>query len=295
MAKKAAKKGVSRAIVLPTEKSIRAQTVEEHIIMVYGPPGIGKTKFAEDMSPRTLHLSTERGTRYLNALRLEISNYTEFKRTMKTLTNHHDLSSLYDMISVDHVDDLCMMVETRVCSRLGIDDLADVEWGKGFRQYRRAFWNEIAGLFSLPTGLILVAHETSTGLILVAHETSREIKTKLRKTDTMIPDLTKSSRKILLPRVDFVGYCTFAHLRIKGSKKRKEVRIVRSQPVSGIYAKDRTLRRKPKDGWEYLDGAAFAQTFIKKKGSKYHGKKVKKVIHKKRVDKRSKSVTRRSR
>ena len=108
---------------------------------------------------------------------------------------------------------------------------------------------------------------------MISHETIKTIRTKVVETERIMPDLPKSAWKILVPKCDLVGYCGFKMIKKNG--KRKQVRIIRTSPLESIYAKDRTRRIKPEEGYELLDGKEFAQTFEERKTK--HGKKKKKV------------------
>jgi hypothetical protein len=130
----------------------------------------------------------------------------------------------------------------------------------------------------------------NVGLAFIAHEDIKTIKTKVMEKECFMPDLTKSSKKIILPKCDLVGYC--GQMRIKKGGNKKTIRIVRTSPLDSVYAKDRTLRDKPEDGWERLDAKLFVETFDDYRKDSTHGKKVKKVKKVKKGKKVKKSVRR---
>lgn len=261
------KKIVRPQLILPTEKTVIAQRFQDYMTAVYGPPGVGKTKFMEDVTPRTFFISTDRGTRYMPALRLEANNWKEVLRIIKALEKE---PSKYNLCVFDHTDDICLMAEDYICDALGIDALGDAGYAKGWRAYKKEIW-----------GAIQRVQRLNMGVGFIFHETIKTIRTTVMETERTVPDLTKSSQKVIIPKCDLIGYCGFKRIRSGG--KRKEVRIIRTVPTQSIYAKDRTTRRKPEEGEvEYLNGKSFAETFTMK-GVK-HGKK-KKVLKKKRTKK----------
>jgi hypothetical protein len=132
------------------------------------------------------------------------------------------------------------MIEDATCRRLSIQDLGDLEWSKGYKLFKKTLWAIMQRLLSL-----------STGLVLIAHENIKTIKTN-KQIDKIMPDMGRSSWKILIPKCDLVGYCGYG---------KNDVRILRTVPTNHIYAKDRTRRVKPSSGCEHLDGRKFSLTF----------------------------------
>lgn len=259
--KKKPKKAKFAAVILPTKKTITARSVFEYIMMFYGPPGVGKTTLADDLSESTLFISTDRGTRYKQALRLEVNNWKELMDVVKKL-EEEGAKDKYKVIALDHIDDICVMAEDFTCETLDIEALGDAGYAKGWRLYKKNIWSIIQRLLRLDVGLILIAHEAI-----------KTIRTKVVETERMMPDLAKSAWKVLLPKCDLVGYCGFRRVKVKGGKS-KEIRVLITQPKESLYAKDRTTRRRPEEGWEPLRGKLFAETFVE--GETKYAKKAKK-------------------
>lgn len=264
--KKKSAPSYSGRVILPTVKTIMARSVYGYIHMYYGPPGVGKTSFADGLSDTTLFISTDRGTRFLPALRLEVFEWKDILRVITTLEKE-GAKDKYKMITLDHVDDICTMAEDFTCDYFDVEGLSDVGFNKGWRMYKKSIWGIMQRILALDVGLILIAHETI-----------KPVKTKVIETHRLMPDLTKSAWKILVPKCDLVGYCGFAR-RKKKKGGSKEFRIVRTAPLESIYAKDRTRREKPEGGWEPLDAELFVETFEVEgvDNAKEKSKKVKKV------------------
>jgi len=229
---------------LPTEKSYIAQSILDHIALYYGPPGVGKTTFVNDLTSKCLFISSDRGTRHLKVYRKEVGTWEEVRRVVSLLEREKRKSSLmYEMVALDHIDDLSYMAEIYVCTSLGIDSLAEAEFGTGWRLHRKELWATMQRILNL-----------GTGLALIAHETSKTIKIP-KRTERIMPDLTKGAWKVLIPKCDIVGYCGFKVV------KSQEKRTITTQPSEHIYAKDRTRKNKPESGWELLKGPDFVATF----------------------------------
>lgn len=235
-------------IVLPTQKSVIAQGPKDYILMFYGPPGIGKTTFVDELSPRVLFLSTDRGTRFMSAMRVEISSMAKLEAVLTELEKPGSTQN-YDMICIDHVDDLCRMVEDSVLKRLGIESLGDAAYGKGWRANSQKLHHVIARLKRL-----------NLGLIFISHEQVKTIRARGMETERTMPDIPKSAWKVIIPIADLVGYMGFKRVKVQGGKS-KEIRTIQTRPEESLYAKDRTRRKKPENGWEPLKGSEFIKTF----------------------------------
>lgn len=257
--KKTVKKTSKSAMVLPTIKSIPAVKVTEYIQMFYGPPGVGKTTFVNALAEKVLFVSTDRGTRFLSTLRAEINDFQDFLDLLKALEKI-TAKDMYDIIALDHIDDVCGMIEDHICEKLGIDALGDVGYGGGWKAYKKAINAVIQRLLRLDTGLVFIAHETI-----------KTIRTKVMETERIMPDLPKSAWKIIIPKCDIVGYCGFRVVKRAG--KKREIRILETTPREELYCKDRTSRVQPELGYISLSGSEFKSSF--NEGAVKHGKKAK--------------------
>jgi len=244
-----AKKGV----VLPLEKTVRAQRPQDIIQMYYGPPGVGKTTFVNNMAERVLFLSTDRGTRQQEALRVECNRWKDFELAINAMTEPS--APRYDIVCIDHVEDWAGMAEEQVCRDFSIEGLGDAGYGKGWKMFRTKLRQQVSKILQL-----------GIGLVFIAHEDLRTIKQKSIETTRTMPSLSKTAWKVVVPLTDIVGYCGFRSKTVvtdKGGKKRVEVRGVMTQPTEDIYAKDRSRRTKPESGWEPLDADKFVATFAR--------------------------------
>jgi len=236
----------SSKLVLPLKKSISAASVLDYISLFYGPPGVGKTTFVNGFADRVFFISTDRGTRYIDSLRAECNSWKDIQRIIKAMKEQSHKTK-YSLICLDHIDDICNMCEEHVCQELGISDLTDAGYGKGWKAYKKAIWTVIQDILSLDLGVVMIAHETI-----------KTIRTKLMETERTMPDLSKSAWKIVVPKCDIVGYCGYKVVKQKG--ERSQIRILETQPREDLYVKDRT-GRKIKGPFEQLDGRAFVSTF----------------------------------
>ena len=239
-------------IKLPDEKGRQATSIQDYILMFYGPPGVGKTTFVNELNDRVLFLSTDRGTRFISAMRVEVNSFNDVNKVLKALEAD---PGKYSIICIDHVDDLANMIEDHVCNKLGIESLGDAGYGKGWKAYRKGIHSVVQRLLRL-----------GMGVVFIAHESIKTVRTRSIETERTMPALSKSAWQVIVPMADLVGYCGFK--KVKGKEgKRTEVRVLETQPREDLYAKDRIqVRHKPEGHeWEHLSGKDFLATFSKRK------------------------------
>jgi len=242
----AKKRGVKPSgFKLPTEPSFVATSITDYITMFYGPPGVGKTTFVKDLG-RVLFLSTDRGTRFVSAMRVECHKFEDFMKVARALTKPGACKP-YNMIAIDHVDDFANICEDHVCDQLGIEALSDAEYGKGWAAFRKTMHAYIQLLLKLDLGVVFIAHETI-----------KTVRTKSIQLERTMPALSKTAWNVLIPLCDLIGYCGFKSIKVGG--KRQEVRVLITNPSESLYAKDRVTSRRRSER-ELLDGAKFIQTF----------------------------------
>lgn len=238
--------------VLPTVKTIIAQKPTEHIMCFFGPPGIGKTTFVDSLADNVLFLSSDRGTRFFKGLREEVNDYPDYLEVLDSLDAVAD-NLPYDIVCIDHMDDMASAAEDYVLDKLGIEALGDAGYGKGWKAYKKAMLRIVSRLKALDVGIVFICHETI-----------KTVKTRAIETDRTMPGLSKSAWNVIIPLCDLVGYMGFRRIKTKAGKK--EVHTLQTAPTEAIYCKDRTRRSKPEKGYEILGvppigGKAFIQTF----------------------------------
>lgn len=254
-------------ITLPTESTYKAMDINDHITLFYGPPGVGKTTFVKALAEDDiLFISTDRGTRSLKAKCWEVNSYEDVLDVLDALERPG--APKYGMICIDHVDDFSTMAEDSVLEEFKIQSLGDQKWGGGWKALKKRIHSVIQRLKALESGIVFICHEELKTMQI--HGLDR---------DVIRPGLNKTAWNVIIPLTDLVGYCGFKDLKVAG--KRKEMRVIFTQPTQSVYAKDRTRRTKPEKDYEILDGAKFRSSFdmSEKPRRKPNGTK-KKVIKK---------------
>lgn len=249
--KKTSKKKTSRrssSDTLPTSPSMTATGPEDYIMLFFGPPGVGKTTFVNNLG-RVLFLSTDRGTRFLEAMRMECNNWDDLEKALTKVEAACKRGDRpYDYICIDHVADWANMAEAKTLEKLGIDALTDAGFGKGWSEYKKMLEKFMQRVKALDMGIIFIAHEVT-----------KTVKVRGLEVDKVMPSMSKSAWNAVIPLSDLVGYIGMRPVKKGG--KRVEIRTLETEPRQDLYAKDRTRRQKPTRDYAELDGDKFIHTF----------------------------------
>lgn len=102
---------------------------EPHFVLIYGPPGIGKTSFAAG-APKSIITGPERGSNQINTARFDdIKTYADTLKSIKWLRNEkHDFQS----VGVDSLDTIEPLLWADVAKADGKKDIESV--GGGFQK-----------------------------------------------------------------------------------------------------------------------------------------------------------------
>lgn len=192
---------MSTTSILP-DKPTPALTVNPKILVIYGPPKVGKTTILSKLNGNLIH-DLEKGTDYLEALKIRSDTYEDFERVcnlMKLQTPRK-----YKYHSIDTVDKL-----EEWCERLATKNYKASEIGKNFKGY---------SVLELPNGggylwLRNAFHQVITNvcltaphIIFVGHIRDKFLDSKEGK-DVAAKDLDLSGKckSIICSCADAIGY-----------------------------------------------------------------------------------------
>lgn len=142
------------------------KVMRPHLILIYGPDGIGKTTFASE-APQPIFLGTEQGTNFLDVARFPTpKNWNEIGEAIKELTfEPHDFKTLV----IDSLDWLEPMLFEQICKEHGAKsiELAAGGYGKGYTEAVERWGHFMKAINHLrearSMNVILIAHsETKT-------------------------------------------------------------------------------------------------------------------------------------
>ena len=90
---------------LPT-KVIKSTTVNPSLLTVFGQSKVGKTTMLSKLN-NCLIIDTEKGTKYVDALKVQVNNSAELKNMVKALKG--DEGTVYDYLALDTIDNLSLI------------------------------------------------------------------------------------------------------------------------------------------------------------------------------------------
>ena len=129
---------------LPTSKT-PATKQDPGFLLIYGSPKTGKTSTIAKLD-NCLIVDTERGTQYVDAMKVYINSLNEYQALNQSLSKS---DHQYDYIALDTVDNLAHWIEQYVCAQNQVATLGDMEFGKGFALVREAVIKAVQKLDSL--------------------------------------------------------------------------------------------------------------------------------------------------
>ena len=199
--------------ILPEKATPPSVRMADYVWHFYGEPGVGKTTLGNQF-PSPVFISTEPGTSAMHAAAVEVGTWQDMKLVLDALKSEkHN----YKTVVLDTVDVAYNMCATHVCESNGWIDVADGDWGRGWRAVDREWTNMIAQLRSLPLCSVFIGHEKREEIM--ERMGSRDVATGRHRVSTALP---KSARATLHAAMDFIIRCEFTE---------ENQRILRTQPV----------------------------------------------------------------
>lgn len=137
---------------------IKSVTKNPSLLILFGQSKVGKTTMIAKL-PNCLIIDTERGTSYVDAMKVNANSIIEFLEVRKAIK---EAEHKYDYIAIDTIDNVIMWVEKNVCAAAGVANLADIPFGGGYSQVREQMMSIISSFKLLAKHVILVAHRKKT-------------------------------------------------------------------------------------------------------------------------------------
>jgi hypothetical protein len=151
-----------RKITLPTGL-IAPSMIDPKLLILYGLPKVGKTDLLSHLQ-NALLVDLEQGTKYLNALKVEVNDIEDLTSVIKQV---HAAGKPYDFAVIDTISKLEEMMlpialemykNTPMGSTFEGDDILSLPNGAGYHYLRLAFSEWLRKIGYLADRIILVAH-----------------------------------------------------------------------------------------------------------------------------------------
>lgn len=201
-------------------------------VLLYGLEKSGKTSMSV-MWPKPLLCAFEKGYNALIGVKaVDIDKWATFKQICKQLKTDA-AKEMYETIIIDTYAIAASMAEKYICSREGVDKLADILWGQGWNMLKDEIETTLRELTQLGYAIVLLAH-------------SKERKTEMVDDEgnaiyAQMPDLTNTVRQIANRMVDIIGY-----IGIEFDKDGNSHRYLYTRSTPTIFAGSRYAKLAPK-------------------------------------------------
>ena len=190
-------------IQLPTQK-IAAYRKDPKLLLIYGPPKIGKTTILSQLENNLIIDTEERGTDYIEALKIKVANLQDYETTCNLLKLKTPRPYRYiSLDTIDKIEEWCEWEATRryKASTLGKgyaeSSVLNLPRGAGYHWLRETFKDYIQKLANC-----------ADNIIYVGHIRDKNIESGGKEVSTTDLDLTGKIKSIMCSNVDAIGYLT---------------------------------------------------------------------------------------
>lgn len=203
-------------------KSISKNTVRPPRIVIYGPPGVGKTTFAS-MAKNPIFILTEEGLGDLDdihAIPVDEKGKprvaTSFAEVMDCFASLGSQEHDFKTVVIDSLDELEQLIWKSTCKRMGYASIESPGWGKGYREANTE-WTQFLECVSALRDL------KGMTIIMIAHSTFTHIDDPERPAyDTNTLNLYKYAAPLIIGACDVVGFATQKIYTSPGESKSKD-------------------------------------------------------------------------
>ena len=141
---------------LPT-KVIKSDTVNPSLLTVFGQSKVGKTTMLSKLN-NCLIIDTEKGTKYVDALKVSVNSSGELKQIIRALKE----DSSYNYIALDTIDNVVSWFEKDIARENNVESFAKIPFGDGYNQVRNRVMSMISALMECSDHIIIIGHRKKT-------------------------------------------------------------------------------------------------------------------------------------
>lgn len=214
---------------LPKKKRPVTKELGGQSILIYGPHGVGKTVFANELTDSTLFIATEEGQGFIECYHESCGSWKKYLSILEALESGQ--AKQYQAFAVDTIDALYMHCSYYVGKKHGFEHASEEDWGKGYQLIREEFQRGLNRLLEL-----------GKGVIMISHAQDREVKTRVMTITKTMPTMPGSARRVILPLVSVIIFAGFKWVKDEKTGEKIEKRVAIMKPSENLEAKDRTGR-----------------------------------------------------
>ena len=163
-------------------------------VLFYGTPKSGKTTIASKF-PGAVIFAFEKGYSALPGVMAQpINSWNEFRRLLVEL-KEEETKAMFQTVVIDTVDIAYDYCTKYICDDNGVDNIADLPYGKGYSLVEQEFDSSLRKIIQLDYGLVLISHSTER----------TEKDEQGNEYSKIEPTLDKRGRKICERTCDIIG------------------------------------------------------------------------------------------
>lgn len=163
-------------------------------VLFYGTPKSGKTTIASKF-PGAIIFAFEKGYSALPGVMAQpINSWNEFRRLLVEL-KEEETKAMFQTVVIDTADIAYDYCSKYICDDQGVDNIADIGYGKGYGMVEDEFDTCLRKIIQLDYGLVLISHSTER----------TEKDEQGNEYSKIEPTLDKRGRKICERTCDIIG------------------------------------------------------------------------------------------
>jgi len=189
------------------------KTPKGYKIVIYGPPGVGKSTLA-NTAKKPVFIDIEGGLNQINCAKTpRIKSISDFKKAVNFLSKTDE----YETIVLDTADALDLLIADEICKDVdGKESLGDFGYGIGFEKLAKVWNSIISGLENL--------NESGRNIILTAHPIIRTFQDPAGDSyDRYTLKIHQKPAGFIISRFDAVWFMEYEKTLIEVNKDKKRV------------------------------------------------------------------------
>ena len=168
----------------PTEKDITPK-----VFFIWGQSMHGKTYLARQF-PNPLIVNTDGNGKKTTTPHVDVFDFETFAKVINEIEEgKHD----FETIIIDLVDDIKTMMDVFICDKAGVENLADIGFGKGFSAAKSTWKRLMIRLTQMPYTIIFISH-----IVQRSDENDRDKMIELPSLEQQYLNMTKGRTDVMI-------------------------------------------------------------------------------------------------